>query len=511
MELVGADFCLLLDASNTVIGGTLQSMPLGRTLDLGGYVAEFGGHIHMSASAKIVAGETVIGKVVIGHRVEVGFANDIKKLTGSDALIVWRGGIVAQSRVVAEGGLSPIPTATTLADLVAAERVRSAEVQFVGQKRLVTVVALAEDVHLVLSRPLSLFLGMHSGLLWLILGGGLCAGVMALLVARWTAKRISQPIRELTLVSQELARGNFSVKVKRAGSQETRVLGDSFVKLASRIVELIEDVRQHAQVAAEQKAALEIADAHEGREKAEAASIAKSEFLANMSHELRTPMHAILSFASFGTSKWEKAERSKIRRYFQQIRSSAENLLQLLNELLDLSKLEAGHAQLNLNPADLRGLINTVVDEFHSLLESKGQRVTFSEDTEMRLALDSGRIMQVVRNLIGNATKFSPEGVEILITAEQTPDWVRVQVSDRGVGIPEDEMEKIFDKFSQSSLTKTGAGGTGLGLAICQDILQLHKGRIWAENRAGGGSVFTFELPIRDPSISVAQLTTADS
>jgi signal transduction histidine kinase len=232
------------------------------------------------------------------------------------------------------------------------------------------------------------------------------------------------------------------------------------------------------------------------KEAAEAANRAKSEFLANMSHELRTPLHDILSFAGFGMQKAETVTPAKLRTYFEQIDQSGRSLLALLNDLLDLAKLEAGKMPLALQDSDLRSLMTQVVQEFRSLIAERDLTLQMEvPPTPAVTRCDPQRITQVLRNLLSNAVKFSPQGGTIMVRLCQAKGVLRVTVQDQGAGIPVDEVEIIFDKFTQSSATKTGAGGTGLGLAICREIVAAHHGRIWSGNGSEGGGVLTFELP----------------
>jgi two-component system sensor kinase FixL len=231
---------------------------------------------------------------------------------------------------------------------------------------------------------------------------------------------------------------------------------------------------------------------------AEAANNAKSEFLANMSHELRTPLHSILSFASFGIKKYSTVAPEKLLDYFNRIKTSGTTLLSLLNNLLDLSKLESGRAMLTFEPTDLIVLVKSVISEFEPLLSERNLSLQYEQiEFEGEVILDVDKIKQVLRNLLDNAIKFSPEGetIDVAINGSKKK-LVIVSVCDRGPGIPENELEAVFDKFVQSSKTKTGAGGTGLGLAICHEIVSAHKGRIWAENRPEGGMILSFEIPV---------------
>jgi signal transduction histidine kinase len=230
---------------------------------------------------------------------------------------------------------------------------------------------------------------------------------------------------------------------------------------------------------------------------AEAANQAKSEFLANMSHELRTPLHGILSFASFGIKKHASAKPEKLLDYFNRIKQSGSILLELLNDLLDLAKLESRRATFAFEPADVRTLIRSVIGELDVLVSERNLKIRQeTSEFEGRIILDPDKIKQVLRNLLDNAIKFSPAGGTIEVGLARVQDLVRVSVRDQGPGIPPDELEAVFDKFVQSSKTKTGAGGTGLGLAICHEIVAAHRGRIWAQNRPEGGATFSFEIPL---------------
>lgn len=243
------------------------------------------------------------------------------------------------------------------------------------------------------------------------------------------------------------------------------------------------------------------------KESAEKAYQAKSEFLANMSHELRTPMHTILSFAELGIKKHESASAEKLHKYFTRIYEGGMRQLDLLNNLLDLSKLEAGKSVYNFSQHNMVDVINNQIALHDALAEQRQLSFNIQTETGKTIAyFDKEKISQVIRNLFSNAIKFSDPGSEIKIrifpyTGEhqhQQREMLAVEISDTGIGIPFEELGSIFDKFIQSSKTKSGAGGTGLGLSICAEIIEDHHGYIWADSDASTMTSFTFCLPVTE-------------
>lgn len=242
------------------------------------------------------------------------------------------------------------------------------------------------------------------------------------------------------------------------------------------------------------------AELREANARLEEISRLKSDFLANMSHELRTPMNAIIGFTELLTETKLDEEQAE---YVQTIRQSAFGLLTLINDILDLAKIEAGKLDLEILPYDLLEVVRNVAAMFRIPAREKGVEVSFCLDQRIpaRVLGDSNRLRQILVNLAGNAMKFTEKGrVDILIHLVQETEqgvFATFAVRDTGIGIPEARRQAIFEKFTQADGSTTRKyGGTGLGLAICQQLVTLMGGEIAVESELGKGSTFLFTIPL---------------
>ena len=234
------------------------------------------------------------------------------------------------------------------------------------------------------------------------------------------------------------------------------------------------------------------------KEAAEAANKHKSEFLANMSHELRTPLNAILGYTELILDGIYGEVPEKIREVLERLDKNGRHLLNLINDVLDLSKIEAGQLVLSLEEYSMADVIQTVITSVEALAAEKNLKLNVSAPAGLEIGRgDQQRIAQVLLNLVGNAIKFTESG-EVKVEVGVSDEMFLISVVDTGPGISIADQKKIFEEFQQADGSSTREkGGTGLGLSIAKKIVEMHGGRIWVESTPGKGSNFSFTLPIR--------------
>ncbi len=352
---------------------------------------------------------------------------------------------------------------------------------------LIAVGVFIDDVNAVFYRRILL----EAGLFGLVMAVITLAGYLI-------TRSITEPLSNIVRAIKSLAKGDLAIAPARTNEKsELGEVAEALDVLRENAIEqraLQEKVCEQTKLLIEQNELLT-----EQKKKAVDAVKAKAEFLANMSHELRTPMHAILGYSEICLSEASGGNNPGIQKYIQNIKLSGKRLLGLLNDLLNLAKLEAGKMEYRRELAGMKEVVDQALMELDPLIKAKDIKVCASGDCP-EAVFDKPHIIQVVVNLLSNAIKFSAPGSQIAIELSEVraPDCgpeLRCRVIDEGPGIPETELRTIFDEFIQSSKTKTGAGGTGLGLAICRNIVKAHGGRIWAENAKSRGAIFTFVIP----------------
>ncbi len=337
-----------------------------------------------------------------------------------------------------------------------------------------------------------------SGLFWnrlAIVAAGSLAGTLAILVFYViTQKFILSPIHELRSVTIRVAEGDLGVR----SHVQT---GDEFEQLSGNLNTMLERLRIQQD---ELRRANQLLD--EKLEQMAESNVAlnegnrlKSEFIANVSHELRTPLTSIIGFAELLREGPRTDENSRVARYAENILISGRILLEIINDLLDLAKIEAGKVRLRIEPVEVRQLCTMLLDFTRPLAAKKNLQVELVADNVLpALHTDQGKLWQILFNLLSNALKFTPDGGQVRLIAKcDGPQHVRLAISDTGPGIPPEHHQTIFEKFRQIDQSPTREHhGTGLGLAISQELTQLLGGEIGLESEVGQGSTFWVRLPI---------------
>jgi two-component system, NarL family, sensor histidine kinase BarA len=329
--------------------------------------------------------------------------------------------------------------------------------------------------------------------IWIIVAG-LIGGVGAFVAFYWITQRvILSPVRQLRALANNVAEGNLGIRSSINTRDEYEKLANAFNHMLDSLQATQEKLRQ-----ANKQLDDKIAELSERNIELFRANKIKGEFLANISHEFRTPLNAILGFAEILREKPARLGSDKIQRYADNIITGGKNLLNMLNDLLDLAKAEAGKMQLHIEKTTVKELCDALVRTFSALTKKKKIKVkTILDDNLPVLDTDVGKVRQILYNFLSNAVKFTPKGGRIEIRAT-TPDekTARIAITDTGCGIAEADKEKIFEKFRQvdGSITRQSPG-SGLGLAISKELATILAGSVGFESEVGKGSTFWLDIP----------------
>jgi signal transduction histidine kinase/DNA-binding response OmpR family regulator len=329
------------------------------------------------------------------------------------------------------------------------------------------------------------------------------AFALLLLVAAFTAgiqlmRSISLPLEALRSATQRLASGDLSARVTVSGASEVAQVGQAFNQMAQEVQSGRELLEQRvAERTHELVAATRIAE--EARTTAEEATRAKSVFLANMSHELRTPLNAIIGYAEMLEEEAAELGYDDFRTDLEKIRTAGRHLLALINDVLDISKIEAGRMDLQLDRFALASMVDDAVSTITPLIEKNGNRLEVRGDLSGTLYTDLTRLRQSLLNLLSNAAKFTEHGQVTLEVDTQNigvVTYLHLRVSDTGIGIDSAQLGRLFREFTQGDASTTRKyGGTGLGLALSRRFCQMMGGDITVTSTPGQGSTFTIIVP----------------
>ena len=311
-----------------------------------------------------------------------------------------------------------------------------------------------------------------------VLAIGLASVALALVLGYAISSSIVHPVQRIDRRLDEIGRGELQGSVEVANRDELGRLAANVNETSAELARLYEQLDQ--------------------------LSRHKSEFLANMSHELRTPLNAIIGFSEVLMQQQAAGPLNpKQQEYLADVLESGRHLLALINDVLDLAKIEAGRLELEVAPFSLQGLLADSLRMVAARAAAHGIALSLDAPGELVIEGDQRKLKQVVINLLSNAVKFTPDGGRVDVTAATEDRGVRVAVRDTGVGVAEEDRERIFEEFRQTRQKgERTREGTGLGLALSKRYVELHGGRIWLDSEVGAGSTFTFTIPAsqRDPA-----------
>jgi signal transduction histidine kinase len=302
--------------------------------------------------------------------------------------------------------------------------------------------------------------------LWELVLAGVIGAAIALVIARWVARGMTQPLRDMAQAAHRMETGDYSQRVSTESRDEVGQLAVAFNRMSSEL-ESLERLRR--------------------------------DLVANVSHELKTPISALRAHLENLLDGVEEPDPETL----QVMLAQSERLGRLVDELLDLSRLESGDVPLDRGSVELAPLVAEVLSEIEVARPERGVRLADAVPKDIPpVFADRERVHQVLFNLLDNAVRFTPEGGRVTVSASRHNGSVDVAVADTGPGIAPEDLPRVFERFYRVDESRSrDDGGTGIGLAIARSVVEAHGGTIWAESEPGRGSTFTFELPAASPPI----------
>jgi signal transduction histidine kinase len=333
----------------------------------------------------------------------------------------------------------------------------------------------------------------------LIIIAGIVGGLISVLVYYFIFKRlIFSPVRKLRRVSERVQKGDLTARSSLQTGDEFEELSKAFNEMLDRMEE--DQLRLQKMNSSLDLKVEELAEVNVGLFES---SRLKNEFIANVSHELRTPLNSIIGFAELLESMPIDTEKEKEKRlrYLQNILTSGRSLLDMINELLDMAKIESGRMEVNLEQTSIKDLLEGLAGIMRPQTKGKNVNLTLEIEEELPpIQTDAGKLQQILYNYLSNALKFAPDNSVVILGASRLREYgasntIRITVTDSGPGIPEDMMEMVFEKFRQVDATHTREhSGTGLGLAICRELAELLHATLGVESVQGKGSSFYVDI-----------------